>query len=693
MTNKLTQPKGAVSIETNRESISRIYGLQKSQVGYIELNKSVDNYELLFDSVSQMCFLNENANGTVFSWSISGNILTLNTNQGTFLLTKANNITDIMDTNYGDSIIKHNKKYLSEADLALSQIINMEPFNILRWNSDDTLDDSSRFTKALSAGVPVIYIPNPTVLMSETGKSYLSIKNITITSNVLIIGDGVAGYRQVGGALRVLDSADFGFYFKGTSSSVRIIGGGIRGISMIGETTANISTFVKAEHCSSMEFHNVSMRQGGTAFNLRDFMESRIDYCYFNSLGTDTLNVIHLGDYMDSAPWNVNNLHISNNTFGSCSGYWIYASDSANADLIWVEGNKFEWDSTPTNPNITNKSVIYVGRVERFYIKNNGFVYFYPSHNMYDTILQVGTTAAYGIIFQDNTMWGCTNAYWSQILGGTVTANNNITNASMTFINKSSYSQNIGYDAIYVRTTTGNRPTSYAPKISDTQFISSHFLTGANDVTFVEDSDATFNQTVIQTAAGVEIRRAFVPKDMVSSNRVIRIKARCKNNLSTDGQVQLLLNGNPVSNVTSNLVTSQNYLTVPASSSWNDYEWYITPAMMNGVAALIIKNSGSQSFLFDGISIEYAQYIDLTIPWTPGTVSANSTINTIVTMTRLSNYVTGNSSPKADLSLGGAISSAYFNGSSNQLILQLARVATTDATTLSTSFKIRVFLQ
>lgn len=35
MINKLTQPKGSVSIETNKQSIARIYGIYQKQVGYI----------------------------------------------------------------------------------------------------------------------------------------------------------------------------------------------------------------------------------------------------------------------------------------------------------------------------------------------------------------------------------------------------------------------------------------------------------------------------------------------------------------------------------------------------------------------------------------------------------------------------------------------------------------------------------
>lgn len=155
---QLTQPKGMVSKETNKEAIARVFGLKKSKISYIETGKIVDSYELLFDSVTQICFINSGATGIISSWTISGDILSLTTDQGTFSLSRANNILDLLDINYGDSLIKHKKKYTTERDLNLSQIVNMEPFNILRWSADSSTDDSSRFNKALAEGVPVIYI-------------------------------------------------------------------------------------------------------------------------------------------------------------------------------------------------------------------------------------------------------------------------------------------------------------------------------------------------------------------------------------------------------------------------------------------------------------------------------------------------------------------------------------------------------
>lgn len=305
----------------------------------------------------------------------------------------------------GDSLVAHARYNANAESRTVSAILN-EKESILGWPADDSDDDSARFTKAVEAGVTAVYIPNPEVLEREIGRPYLLIKDVKITKNLLIFGDGKAGYRQVGGAIRVRDDASYGFFFQGTGngtgSGVRVIGGGIVGISMLGQTSANTSTFIKTLHASSMEFCNVSFRNGGTAFYLQDFMESRISNCYFNSFGSETADVIHIGDFVDRDPWNVNNLHIENCTYGSNSGHWIYISDSANADLIWIQNNKFEWDSTPTNANSTNKSVIYAGRVERIYVQNNGFVYFYPGHNLYDTIFRLGTAAAYGAVFTNN---------------------------------------------------------------------------------------------------------------------------------------------------------------------------------------------------------------------------------------------------------------------------------------------------
>lgn len=563
-----------------------------------------------------------------------------------------------------------------------------ERASILNYPADEPDDDSSRFAKAFAAGVTSIYIPTPEVLLKQTGRAYLLIKNVDVTYNVMIYGDGVAGYRQVGGAIRVRDDADYGFYFYGTGSGTRVIGGGMRGISMMGVSSANTATFIKARHCSSMEFSNVGMRQGGVAFYLQDFMESHIDRCYMHSFGSDTRNVIHIGDFVDAPTWNVNNLRISNCTFGENSGYWLYISDSANADLIWLVNSKFEWDATPTNANSTDKSVVYLGRVERFYGDKNGFVYFYPSHNRYANVFEVGAAAAYGVVLTDNTFWGCDNCYWANIKGGAVTAKGNVSNSPVLFSNTSRHAQNIGQDAIFIRSVTGNRPPSYWAKPSDIEFISAHFLTGAsNSNNFQADPDALINGTSLKAPANAEIRRAFVPKDMALSGRVIKVTVRCKNPESSAGRVQLLLNYNAVNDTVTSQSSGLNYIEVPANTGWADYTWYLNAQQLSGGGALIVRSANEVQFLFDGMSISYAEQVPVTLAWAPGTVEAGKVVNTTLTVGgRLGAHIRGVSGLAANGSFGGAVGSAYFRGNDNTLVLQLAAIggaATTTCTSVS----------
>lgn len=565
--------------------------------------------------------------------------------------------------------------------------------SIFDWDSDSANDDTTRFTKALSSNADNIFIPSTT----EVGS--LKIANVDVNRNVHFWGTGIAGYRQVGGSLVVLDGANYGFKFSGSGNgsdagTSKLIGGGMTGISLLGETTNNTSDFIIVKHAASFEFSNVSLRRSaGAGFVLQDFMESRITDCYFNSIGGETKNVIHIGDYMDSSPWNVNNLHIERNVFGSCGGYLIFASDKSNADLIWINGNKFEWDSVSLSPNVTDKSVIYLGMVERVYVDNNGFVYYYPAHSNYSTILELGQNARYGVQFKGNSAWGCTNANYWKVSGGSLLATDNRSNAEMSTVVTSPYSQDI--DPPLIRTPTGNRPPSYNAKLSYSDFVSAHDLTGANaSNNFVVDSDALLNGTTQQAAAGVEIRRLLIPKDLMVSGRVLKVSARVKNtDTATDGNIQLILDGSVVNTNTHSLVTSSNFLTIPVGGGWTQVDWYITPTMIgNGAGSLIFKNTGTSVFLFDGASIKYADYFDVTIPWSPGTIAANTLVNTTITTGRFSAFVTGVSGMRTDQSLGGAFSSAYFNAASNQLVLQL-KTFESQAVTTATSFKIRLFLK
>ncbi|BEH87964.1 hypothetical protein [Klebsiella phage phiKp_21] len=104
MSNKLTQPKGSVSRETNKESIARIFGIKKSSVEYLSTSVEVDLYTILYDESTETCWYRGIATGTPISWSISGQTLTLITAVGTFGLEKNPSILDL-STNIGASKI------------------------------------------------------------------------------------------------------------------------------------------------------------------------------------------------------------------------------------------------------------------------------------------------------------------------------------------------------------------------------------------------------------------------------------------------------------------------------------------------------------------------------------------------------------------------------------------------------------
>lgn len=103
---QLTQPKGMVSKETNKEAIARVFGLKKRQVGYLSTSTAVDSYTILYDEATQTCWDRGTATGTPISWTISGDILTLVTNTGTFDIVKKSLVfSDILSQNTGSTLV------------------------------------------------------------------------------------------------------------------------------------------------------------------------------------------------------------------------------------------------------------------------------------------------------------------------------------------------------------------------------------------------------------------------------------------------------------------------------------------------------------------------------------------------------------------------------------------------------------
>lgn len=86
MNKMFTQPSGPVAKETNKEAIARIFGLKKSQVGYLSRNNPIDSYVILFDKETQTCWYRGTATGTPISWAVTNKLLNLITTNGSYVL-------------------------------------------------------------------------------------------------------------------------------------------------------------------------------------------------------------------------------------------------------------------------------------------------------------------------------------------------------------------------------------------------------------------------------------------------------------------------------------------------------------------------------------------------------------------------------------------------------------------------------
>ncbi|BAN78448.1 tail protein [Klebsiella phage 0507-KN2-1] len=90
MKTQFNQSQGSTSRETNKEAISRIFGLKKSQVGYLSTSTPIDSYVILFDKETQTCWYRGTATGTPISWSVNDKTIELVTTEGSFTIQIAN---------------------------------------------------------------------------------------------------------------------------------------------------------------------------------------------------------------------------------------------------------------------------------------------------------------------------------------------------------------------------------------------------------------------------------------------------------------------------------------------------------------------------------------------------------------------------------------------------------------------------
>lgn len=89
MNPQFSQPGGSVSKDVNKQSIARVFGVKMSEVAYLKVGLIVDGYKILYDKLTQTCWYRGTATGTVTSWGIADDALTLVTASGSYTLSNA----------------------------------------------------------------------------------------------------------------------------------------------------------------------------------------------------------------------------------------------------------------------------------------------------------------------------------------------------------------------------------------------------------------------------------------------------------------------------------------------------------------------------------------------------------------------------------------------------------------------------
>lgn len=452
-------------------------------------------------------------------------------------------------------------------------------------------------------GVNFIRVPSGTFLVGDC----------KLTKPMMFLGDGVEGIDPVAATFVKPSTASYCISFDSTGYT-RPQGGGIRHVHVRGQTSTDTGdlvigktwSYLRFEYCG---FHNLK----GTALNLRDVAESKINDNLFRRIGDTNGQVILMGDYVGSVLFNVNNLHITDNTFGLCSGAWLRATNQANVDMLWFTDNKVEWDSNPAGANTEGQYVLDLGQVSRAWILDNGFTHFRDdaTHNLYEGVLRMGAASGYSVVFEGNKLFGC-RGYIFDVQGGSLIARNNESNqadsgGTVSWRNVSTKVCKI--EAPIQVQSNGNQISTAFPK--GPTFIPSGSMGGTVGNQFSVDTDST-SGVVMQVPSATEIRRITVPEDMYTGNDGIRVVARVK---SVGGQSTVRLNTNGTLDVGS--------LSTGVADTWVNLT-FVIPSGQIGAGSIRLHNDGPSVLLFDGIQLERADYMDVSFAWTPGEIAAGA---------------------------------------------------------------------
>jgi hypothetical protein len=456
--------------------------------------------------------------------------------------------------------------------IEINEFVLKFKYGIKMDGSDESVKLQNVINDAVSGST--IYLPVGTLVVG----------NINISKPVYFKGYAAPGIDSIGTTIQLAPNATYLFKYTGTSNFV-INGGGFERIRFNGNAQT-ASYLIRAEWTSHFfieycGFNNVQ----GSAISLQRVQESGVFKCNFRKCGSDISDVIYLDSYVTAVGNNVNNLHIEMCTFGLNSGNWIGAATDANLDVIWINRNKFEYDSTPTWVNSGAKAVIRLGEVSRCSITDNNFFNFSDVNNHYSKLIELVNNNGV-VTVMDNKFDSCT-ADWLVTSTPRVVAKNNEAKVSTLTINcTSTLAQDI--DEPIQRNSDGSLKVIASTWINN--FISSHQTGGVQKRTFVTDTESlAYCKTVksINTQFN-ELCRLNVGGyyGFYNTNLVLKVRTKAT---TADSSLGCYLDSTLI---------SANTITTASGWTWTTFTIPVASITKNSVLKLTLQ--GTSPLLFDG---------------------------------------------------------------------------------------------
>lgn len=366
MNNQFTQPKNGVSKETNKEAIARVYSVKKSDVTYLEVDSPVTGYSVLYDKVSQSCWVNVVsgsfvATGSALSWTINAKVMTLVTTTGTYTLDQLIPVNTLglwdykvrTKVSYSGAVERTQQKV--NADLVSIKDFGAVGDGTLRllssvFNSLSAAQEVYPFVTSLNQSVDWAALQaaaNAKVKCHLPAGRYMLTDTVVLPSGAYFHGDGVDywdTYRPSVGRLNKSWATGTHFVMVGTGAKTQVISNINNTLEPKTDSSGRIYSFTKFTNEDSVNGSPASGRLFSCAVKMTRnsyFGGIRVMINFDGIAGYNDASTTGLGDNWDVGIW----VYDGNESLISdvqSVGYWRMA-----ALLITENGGTYEYKGNP----------------------------------------------------------------------------------------------------------------------------------------------------------------------------------------------------------------------------------------------------------------------------------------------------------------------------------------------------------